>query len=412
MIVRRIVLIGLMISAAGAVAETAAEYNAQGVEHYNAKEWAAAIEAFGKAYELASDNATVRHNLCNAYQSAANDLIKAMDFDGAAELLEHAIRIAPENPSPLLQLAGCYLRLDMISDAVFRIEEALEIAPDNVAAHDYLGDAYYKANDLRAALKEWEWVQKADPGRPGLKEKLEKAQREQTVERNYLKTRRRHFEASFAPGTTHRDLSKVLQILDQAYMDIGYQFGRVYPPNTILVVVYTAEDFSEATQLSEHVGAVYDGKIRVPLEDKSGQVIDDAELERRLRHEYVHVVVRHIANDNVPWWLNEGLAETFSRDLTEQHKAYLRKARDDGALLPLRQLAQTQLGKLSPSALGLAYCQAHATVHWLRERYGQRTLNLLLSSLAEGVEAEEALRFRYRRTYEMLDKELAKSLEK
>ncbi|MCC7556289.1 MAG: hypothetical protein KO254_09315, partial [Methanoculleus marisnigri] len=71
-------------------------------------------------------------------------------------------------------------------------------------------------------------------------------------------------------------------ILERAYTEVGRRFGGVHPPGPIQVRVYTADDFSRVTLLGEHVGAVYDGAIRLPLSDKTGQVLDEAELKRRL----------------------------------------------------------------------------------------------------------------------------------
>ena len=409
MLRRRLALTGAFLCVFfAAQAQSASEYNATGVGHYNAGEWDKAVEAFLKAYELAPDNTTVRANLCNAYQAAAHELAKAADFTSATKLLEQAIGVSPDNSSPLIQLASYYLRLDLVSDAIFRLEEATDLDPENVTAHDLLGDAYYKANDLPTALAEWEWVKSVEPNRAGLREKLEKAQREESVERDFVKTKSRHFEASFAPGTNRRDLSNVLYILEQAYIDVGRKLGYAYPTTPIQVIVYTAEGFSDATLLAEHVGAVYDGKIRIPLQDTTGQTIGEEELRRRLTHEYVHVVLRFLANGNAPWWLNEGLAETFSRpSINADMKTMLAKARDENRLFRLANLEGPQLQQLSVDELRLAYCQAYAMVQHLWDRFGSRVLCGFLASLAEGTPAAEAFSDHYKRTYDMFEKEIA-----
>jgi hypothetical protein len=390
-----------------AYGQTAAEYNAAGVEAYNRKDWQQAVELFGRAYELNTNNGVVRRNLCNACQAYADQLAKQALFAEATDQLLVAISADTENPSPLIQLGSYYLRLDMADDAIFRLEEAVELDPENMDAHELLGDAYYKQNSLLAALAQWELVREFAPNRRGLQEKMEKAYREQAVEGNYGRTGSRHFEIKFAPGTSGGDVSAVLQHLEMAYRDIGRRFGGVYPPTPIQVIVYTLDDFAQTTLLDEHVGAVYDGKIRVPLKDKGGQTIDPKELERRLYHEYTHVVVRFLADSNVPWWINEGLAETFSTELSSDDAELLQFARDNGKLFSLADLDKIELRTWSPDALRLAYVQSHATVRYMYDRFGLLSLSSLMTAMAEGMDPKEAVRLSYKRTYDMLEKEVA-----
>ncbi len=402
------VLVGVM--SAGAVAEqavTAADFNARGAEHYRAGDFEAAVDYFRQAYDVEPTHPTVRRNLCNASQALANELAKGGDFSGAAQLLEYAISVDPENPLPLIQLGSCYLRLGLVSDAIFRLEESLDLAPENLDAHELLGDAYYRDNDLLAALAQWEYVATVEPNRPGLREKMEKADREAAVERNYGRRQSRNFEVTYAPGTTGGDINRALTILEQAYREIGRQVGGIYPPGPIQVKAYTAEDFSEATLLGEHIGAVYDGTIRLPIIDQAGVVLNPAELRRRLYHEYVHVVLRHHIGDNVPWWLNEGLAETLSTELTGPDIAILETAFSEGAHFYISELSEHQL--LQPEiaedkdALRLAYLQAHAAVRYLWTRHGQRHVVRMLDLLAAGNDPESALYESFGLTYDHLD---------
>jgi len=389
--------------------ESAYECNAQGVALYDVGRWDEAIPAFERAYELAPDNVVVRRNLCNAHQASANELARQADYAGAARHLELAIGIDPENYSPLVQLGSYYLRLGFVAEAIARLEEAIDLAPQSVDAHDLLGDAYYLDNDVPSARIQWEWVLQVQPGRAGLRQKLEKASREEAVESSFRPTGSRHFQLTYSPELPGRSLRRVLNLLERAYVEVGRNFGGVYPPTPIQVIVYNANEFAEATQVGRHVGALYDGKIRIPLFDGSGAPLDDAELKVRLFHEYTHVVVRFLGGSRVPWWLNEGLAETFSRELDEAQTTLLETAQAEEALFTLADLGDAQLNKLDPTALRLAYAQAHATVYYLWTKFGQRRLTGLMSDLAEGVAPEEALHKNYGRTYASLQKEVTRT---
>ncbi len=398
--------------AASSPAPTAADHNAAGVEAYNAKRWDEAVAQFSAAYQLEPTNKTVRLNLCNALRASADLLASKADFRAAAELLEQAIGVAPDNPWPLVQLASYYLRLNMVSDAIFRLKEALELDPKLVDAHDLLGDSYYRDNNLAGALDEWEWVYQAKPDRPGLKEKLEKAYREDSVEARFGRSGSRHFHISYAPGITRDEQNRVLTHLERAFIDIGQKFGGVYPPSPINVIIHTAKDFAASTQVGEHVGALYDGKIRVPLKDAHGQVLEEAELKRRLYHEYVHVVIRFLVNDNIPWWLNEGLAETFSREAADDDADLLMRAQKEKGLFSLAALEGDQLTALSPEQLRLAYAQGYVTAKVLWSRFGPNALINLMNALAEGTHPEVALQQCYRRNYTLLEREVGAYIAK
>lgn len=413
---RAVVAIWILVLATAATGHAAEEplsatdLNSAGVDFYNARDWLSAIAHFEAALESAQDNPVVRRNLCNAHQAYAGELAAGSDFANAADQLERAVRADPGNPSPLVQLGSYFLRMELTTDAIYRLEEAVQLDAQNVDAHDLLGDAYYKDNDIPSALAQWEFVAEIEPNRRGLQQKLEKAYREESVEHRFHRSASRHFQISFAPGTQPGELNEVLTHLERAYRDIGRKFGGVYPPTPVQVIVYTAEDFERATLLGEHVAAVYDGKIRIPLRDRRGNGIPAPELRRRLFHEYTHVVVRYLASDKVPWWLNEGLAETFSDELTSFDVTLLQDAYRRNALIPLAHLDASQVVMNDMAQMRLAYVQSHATVQFLWRTFGQMGLKRMMDALAVGLAPEEALKQSYRRDYDMLQKEVVGSV--
>lgn len=401
------VLCALGMAAAWAVdVQSATDFNNQGIAQYEAGNYPLAIELFEQAYEGARENETVRHNLCNALQAQANVLAKQADFASAARNLETAIGVDPGNVSPLVQLGAYYLRLDMVSDAIFRLEEAIERKPGELDAHDMLGRAYYEDNDIASALTQWSYVLQRDPSRKDLRELYEKAKREHAVEGDFLKRGSKHFTVSYPPGIPNEIRARVMSILEGAYLQIGQKFGKTYPPTPIQVVLYDVGQFKEATNLDSHVGAVFDGKIRAPITDDKGQYLADAEMKRRLTHEFVHVVIRFVAGANIPWWMNEGFAETFSSEIDDADRQILRKAIAAGLQFPLEQLQGSQLFNRNPEQLQLAYSQAQAATTYLWQRYGPRKLSAMMSDLSAGMPGEAALTKHYSRTFADLDREI------
>ncbi len=295
---------------------------------------------------------------------------------------------------------------------MFRLEEAIELAPGDTDAHYLLGEAYYRDNDVSSALIQWEWVHQVDPDKRGLAERLESARREERVEADFNGRHSSHFHVTYSHEAEARVVRDVLTILEKAYREIGAGLGYIYPPTPIQVSLYTSAGFSESTQMSDHVGAIYDGsKIRCPVVDARGNTLPYPELRRRLYHEYVHVVVRHLAKQGVPWWLNEGLAEALTRDLTGRERAFLRKANRKEALFRLDELSESQLDRLSAEALYVAYKQSHATVLYLKDRFGARRFKQLLRAIAKGEDVETALRRVFRHNYRTLELAVADFLQ-
>ena len=383
------------------------EYNNRGVEAFKARDFGSAIALLEQAFELDPENTTVSHNLCNAYQGQANEFYLMKDYRAAMAYLERAVKLDPRNVSPWVQLGSCYLNLGDVNEAIVQLERAIEIKPGELNAHEMLGQAYYMDNDLSSARAQWEYVLEMDPQRTNLRKRYEKAFREESVEYDFNKWKSRHFRISYPKDIPATLRTSVSSTLDRAYIDIGRAFGGVFPPPPIYVVLYSAEQFSEATQLEKHIGAVYDGKIRTPLTDSNGEWLAQEELQRRLVHEYVHVVARSIASDNMPWWVNEGLAETLSKSFSEYDIARLSDVYAAGGGYSLAHLESNRVEAFSPKDLKLAYLQSHATVDLLWSRLGQSRMMRFLRALSNGMNGEAALQAAYQRTYADLERQVA-----
>lgn len=385
------------------------DYNNRGVEAFKAGNFPLAIELLEQAYALAPESGLVRGNLCNAFQGQANELIVRKDYRSALPYLERAIKVDPENASPRVQLGSCYLNLAEVNAAIVQLEAAIDLTPGELNAHELLGQAYYMDNDLSSAREQWDYVLEMDPQRTELKKRYDKAFREESVEYDFNQWKSRHFRISYPPNIPAALRSTVSSILDRAYIDIGRALGGVFPPPPIHVILYTAEQFTEATRLEQHIGAVYDGKIRTPLTDAGGVWLPQEELERRLVHEYVHVVARSIAGDNMPWWVNEGLAETLSKSLSDTEKTRLGQACARSEVYSLAQLESNQVASFSPEALRLAYLQSHASIDFLWRRFGHSKMMSFLRALRSGTSGEAALQSVYRRNYARLEQDVAVS---
>ena len=73
----------------------------------------------------------------------------------------------------------------------------------------------------------------------------------------------------------------------------------------------------------------------------------------------------------------------------------------------MSDLVEGQLDRLDKDQLFLAYRQSHATVSYLKSRFGTRRLAQFLREIASGTDAETAVRRVFRKSYKMLQMETA-----
>jgi len=383
--------------------ETAGDLNTKGVELYDTGDYERAATLFERALRLVPDNSIVEQNLVNCYLQMADRNISTGSYAAALDLIYDSIDITPNDASLYIRAASCNIKTKNLNAAESNLRAALELDPGNVNAHALLGEVLYSTGYLVDAIAEWEAVLEVTPDREDIKFRLDKARREAKVESDFSVRESRRFLLTYERSELRREASRVLRMLDRIWYKVGRDL-RYFPEHgvQIPVVLYTPDKFFEATGAGLHVGGLYDGKIRVPIGPQTEQ---DDTLEMLLTHEYTHVIVRLITNNNVPFWLNEGLAQYESESFSTRHRRLIERAIDNGSLMLLQELEGPQLTFRGPE-LGLAYAEGFAAVRFIRSKFSSRKLIAMLERLGEGYSTEDAMSlglkrgFTYRRLQE------------
>lgn len=390
--------------------------NNQGVEAYNLKDYKKAIALLSEALSLNPDNEIIRNNLSNALQALADEEGKRNNYPMAIDLVDKAIVINPNNFFAHLQKGAFLLNTGQLNEAIRHLEIAVRLKPGFLDAHELLGEAYYRDNDILSARTQWEYVLQMDPNRKKLKERYDKACREEVVESSFNKTvsQSRHFNLTYPKEITYQVRSYVLSILERAYLEIGRKLGGVFPSGPIPVILYDITQFNAVVQMGQTVGGVYDGKIRIPVINEKGESLSDEEIKRRIYHEYVHVVVFELLKDKVPWWVNEGLAETFSKEFAGHEKVLLEQFINEKGLISYRDLERISIKDMfaSETKMSFAYLQSHATVNMLWSKYGQGRFLNFIQSLKRSETPEEALWDVYHLDYAGLSKGVVQFIQR
>jgi hypothetical protein len=267
------------------------------------------------------------------------------------DLLENAIRVAPADPLPHLALADMLYDRDDLAGAVMHLDHATERAA---------------APELRAYL---EFV-------------TSKIRRAEKAEQKYQSRQSSHFVVKFNGAEDYGIWTEVLDVLEDAYREIGNRFGY-HPSQPIVVVLHTRDRFHEASGSPAWADGLFDsilGRIQIPTQ---GASTDHAWLSRVLRHEFVHALLHQRMDGRlgaVPTWLNEGLAMQLAGDNWPEIEALVQ---DEIRLIPLSALEGGWLG-MPPPVARLAYLEGKSAAGYLIDRYGMEKVREILGLLAGG----------------------------
>lgn len=313
-------------------------------------------------------------------------LLRQGEHRSARDRFEEALRYHEEDATAYLGLGVSFFHLQDDHAAVRALERALELDPRQKWAYQTLGEIAYRRDDLERAAEQWARALEIEPNDTTLRSRLDRIRREHRTEKHFNKDVTSHFSVKYE-GRERIDAGKiVLRVLEDAYGEIGRELS-FYPDHEIAVILYSGRQFKEVTDAPGWSGAVFDGKIRIPI---GGIDRETPALRSLLYHEYAHAVVRAIA-PVVPTWLNEGLAQYFEgRTVSAGQRAALRRELASGTLPPLRRLEGSFLGYGGAEA-GYAYLLSLSAVRHMIDDYGLYRVKIVLDELAVGADASRAI---------------------
>ncbi len=456
---KKLSIITLLLSLAAVVyASTVEELNNEGLAGVQTGRFGEAVASFEFALRQMPGNATIQRNLAVALNAWGVDLGNRGRFETAVRKLEKARRtldgdamiernltVVRVNWGTNLMEKGLHRQAegqffkayataassvvpdldrrrsrnfflkarearqaDQARSAKADLNRALEINPRNVHALVELADLHYDQGEYLEALDSWIEAEHVDPDVPGLSDRIEKVAREAVAEAGFDQRSKGYFTVSYEGDEREEAARQVLRILNEARRDVGRGL-KYHPREKIEVVLYTREQFSEATVVPDWTGGLYDGKIRVPLTGESlgGDQLD--QLRQTLYHEYVHAVVHDVTKSQVASWFNEGLAMYFEKGEKEREQRYEADTLQIAAWasageLPLLSAMPTKFTSIEDKTEAQkAYRIARTFVTWLADRYRPHRFKSVLQGIADGWSLEEAIEDVYNRTLEKLE---------
>jgi hypothetical protein len=120
-----------------------------------------------------------------------------------------------------------------------------------------------------------------------------------------------HFRVEFEGNLSKVDVMEALAVLEVAYDSLCHLFD-FRPENKMHLVLYRSSEYQGMGPRPEWVGAIFDGKLRIPV-----GMMQYRELYRPVFfHELTHAFIRAMTRSHVPFWVNEGIAQVVDASRT------------------------------------------------------------------------------------------------
>ena len=333
-----------------------------------------------KGGKQANEQAALAHHAAAQFELAQGDLERALSDE------QTALNYAPDQPVLLVDVAYLYLKKSEFKQAVDYLERAKQLAPNSAAVYKLEGWAYYGMNRPEQAAVEWKKALALHPD-ADTRAALEKAQKDKQEEENYKENESAHFQLKYN-GTAEPKLAlEVLHTLEEHYVQIASELDFT-PPEPIGVVLYTQQGFTDITQAPGWVGALNDGRIRVPVQ---GLTEVNSELSRVLRHELTHSFIQQKTHGRAPIWIQEGVAQWMEGKKSDENAGVLVQVYEQGQAAPLGRLEGSWMG-LSNDVARYAYAWALANVECIVETQGMGDIERILERIGGGEATEQALK--------------------
>jgi tetratricopeptide (TPR) repeat protein len=369
--------------------------------------------AVDEAYLLHLDNEMI-HNpspenarlLKRGYQQAALFQARKGDPEGAIRKYQQALKLLPNDLSLTLALGYLQVTQSHYLEALDLLLPAADHNPKSADVRMLLGSAYYGMENLDEAIAQWNKAL-AIQDNPRLHEAIAKADREREISGSYRELRSEHFLLRYEGDQGDKLSGEVLNSLEGSFqnlvLDLDYS-----PTEVIVALLYPNQAFRDITRSPTWVGALNDGKIRVPV---SGLAQVNAELARVLKHELTHSFVRQITMGRCPTWFNEGLAQLEEGATTASMGAQLARALAAGSLPSFPALEGPFLN-MPQDQVALAYAKSLAALEYLRATFDMGEIRNLLKVIPSQPDFGVLLQDELNLSYPAFEQEVANYIAK
>ncbi|MDP9146450.1 MAG: hypothetical protein M3N22_02235 [Acidobacteriota bacterium] len=346
-------------------------------------------------------NAAIGHHAAATFELAHGDMDHALTDERTA------LTYAPDEDFLLMNVAYIHLRRSEYKESLDYLDHARRVAPSNPDVAKLAGWAFYGMNKMDYAVGEWRRSLTLRPGDTEVQAALDKAQRDMREEESYKENESSHFTLRYSGAAEPALARDVLRTLEAHYSAIESELNFT-PPDPIGVILYTQQAFADITRAPGWVGAVNDGRLRVPVQGLTSVTPD---FSRELKHELTHSFVQQKTHGRAPTWMQEGLAQWMEGRRSGEGAIALLEIYGNGHASPLAYLEGSWMGFPSDAA-AYAYAWALANIEYIVQANGMGDVQRILDKIANGSSAEAAIRDVLHSDYNDLMRSTAEYLRK
>jgi hypothetical protein len=306
----------------------------------------------------------------------------------------------------LMDVAYLYLRRSEYTQSLEYLDRARRIAPDDPEVSKLAGWAYYGLNKMDQAVTEWTRSQSLRSD-PEVEAALHKAERDKQEEGQYKENGSTHFTLRYSGASDPALAREVLRALEKHFGEVESELSYT-PPESIGVILYTQQAFADITSAPKWIGALNDGRLRVPVQGLT-EVTPD--LSRVLKHELTHSFVQQKTLGRAPTWMQEGLAQYLEGKRSQSSSAGLIAMYQSDTALCSKHFVGDWM-KLSNADASVAYAWALANVEFIVHSGGLNDLDRILDRLAAGDAPEAAVHAVLHSDYSELSRDTVDFLQK
>jgi tetratricopeptide (TPR) repeat protein len=341
-----------------------------------------------------------------AETAAAQFEITVGDLQKAQSFYQAALRYTPDNAGLLIGSAYLHLRRSEYTAALDLLDRAQRSEPDSPDAAKLTGWAYYGLNRLDDAVKEWKRALALRPD-TDVQQALDKVERDANEEADYKEGETLHFRLRYNGGEAPQLAHDVLQTLEREFDEISTALDYT-PPEPIAVILYTNQTFTDITRAPSWVGALNDGRMRIPVEGLSSMT---DELARVLKHELTHSFITQKTQGRCPIWMQEGIAQYMEGKRSHAVAATLSAEYEQHMEISLASFESSWMN-LPPETVANAYAWSLAVIETLVNADGMDDLGRILDRIGSDSTAQDAIRSILHESYADLMQDTVQYLRK
>ena len=200
--------------------------------------------------------------------------------------------------------------------------------------------------------------------------------------------------SEFFDLTCHSEMNSqtiwnICRLIHRAYSELGEVLGY-YPASPVAISVANTNGRTTSRHaMPRWASGCYDGSVHLVYCSAGEPVLSI--LYALLRHEWVHLLIHHVAHGHCPVWLDEGLSQSIARPMFESERRDFQQAVQMECLLPVA-LLNRPFNQLPAKYRKLAYIQSTAVAEFLIQQFGFPKIRKLLHQLGNGTPIEIAIK--------------------